>query len=71
MAAAFRNELAVVEWAIKLAGASADAAQHHLTNVAGPFDIRVYQVRLVLKAEPTNVLPIESGNTTAYPYYSA
>ena len=52
---------------------SADAAQHHLTNVAGPFDIRVYQVRLVLKGDEaaTNVLPIESGNTTAYPYYSA
>ena len=49
---------------------SADAAQHNLTNVAGPFDVRVYQVRLVLKAEPTNVVPIESGNTTAYPYHS-
>lgn len=50
---------------------SADAAQHNLTSVAGPFDVRVYQIRLVLKAEPTNVVPIESGNTTAYPYYSA
>ena len=49
---------------------SADAAQHHLTNVAGPFDVRVYQIRLVLKDTPTNVVPIESGNTTAYPYYS-
>ena len=52
---------------------SADAAQHHLTSVAGPFDVRVYQVRLVLKADvgATNVVPVESGNTTAYPYYSA
>lgn len=51
---------------------SADAAQHHLTNVAGPFDIRVYQVRLVLKGDEaaTNVVPIESGNTSAYPYHS-
>lgn len=49
---------------------SADAAQHNLTSVPGPFDVRVYQIRLVLKAEPTNVVPIESGNTTAYPYYS-
>jgi hypothetical protein len=50
---------------------SADAAQHNLTSVAGPFDVRVYQIRLVLKDTPTNVVPIESGNTTAYPYYSA
>jgi hypothetical protein len=49
---------------------SADAAQHNLTGVAGPFDVRVYQIRLVLKDEPTNVVPIESGNTTAYPYHS-
>ena len=52
---------------------SADAAQHNLTGVAGPFDVRVYQVRLVLKGDEaaTNVLPIESGNTTAYPYHGA
>jgi hypothetical protein len=51
---------------------SAYPAQHTLTGVAGPFDIRVYQIKLVLKGtaeDATNVVPIESGNTTAYPYH--
>lgn len=51
---------------------SAYPAQHTLTGVSGPFDIRVYQIKLVLKGtdgDATNVIPIESGNTTAYPYY--
>ena len=50
---------------------SAAPNQHELTGRTNPFNARVYQIRLVLKAEPTNVVPVESGNTTAYPYYSA
>lgn len=51
---------------------SADAAQHNLTNVPGPFDVRVYQIRLVLKADEaaTNVVPVESDSASAYPYHS-
>jgi len=52
---------------------SAYPAQHTLTGVAGPFDIRVYQIKLVLKGtdgDATNVIPVEDGNTTAYPYYT-
>jgi len=50
---------------------SAATGQHNLTGVPGPFPIRVYQIRLVLKSdeEATNVIPIESGNTSAYPYH--
>ena len=51
---------------------SAYPAQHTLTGVAGPFDVRVYQIKLVLKGtdeNATNVVPIEANNTTAYPYY--
>jgi hypothetical protein len=50
---------------------SAATGQHDLTGRTGPFDIRVYKIRLVLKADgdATNVTPIESGNTTAYPYH--
>ena len=50
---------------------SAAANQHNLTGVAGPFPIRVYQIRLVLKGEgdATNVTPIEAGNASQYPYF--
>ena len=52
---------------------SAATNQHNLTSVAGPFDVRVYQIRLVLKADgdATNVVPVESDSASAYPYYSA
>jgi hypothetical protein len=53
---------------------SAYPAQHTLTGVAGPFDVRVYQIKLVLKGtdgDATNVVPIEADNTTAYPYYTS
>jgi hypothetical protein len=46
------------------------ANQHELTSRTNPFNARVYQIRLVLKAEPTNTVPVESDSTTAYPYYS-
>lgn len=44
--------------------------QHELTSRTNPFNARVYQIRLVLKAEPENVLPVESDSASAYPYHS-
>jgi hypothetical protein len=44
--------------------------QHELTSRTNPFNARVYQIRLVLKAEPTNVVPVESDSASAYPYYT-
>ena len=46
--------------------------QHNLTSRASAFDTRVYHIRLVLKADgdATNVVPVESGTSSAYPYHS-
>ena len=46
-------------------------AQHTLTSRATAFDNRVYQIKLILKADihATNVTPVEAGNGSAYPYH--
>ena len=51
-------------------------AQHTLTSRASAFDIRVYQIKLILKEDVFFdngggvVVPIESDNGSAYPYHS-
>jgi hypothetical protein len=52
---------------------SAATGQNALTTV-GALDTRVYKISLVLKADDyayatNNIAPVESGNTTAYPYH--
>lgn len=52
---------------------SAAANQNSLTGV-GALDTRVYKISLILKADDYtfadgNIAPVESGNTTAYPYH--
>ena len=48
------------------------AAQHTLTERPAAFNTRVYQIKLVLKADEaaTNVAPVESGSATHYPYHA-
>lgn len=48
------------------------AAQNALTSRPNAFDTRVYQIKLVLKADvdATNTAPTEAGSTTEYPYHS-
>ena len=48
------------------------ANQHNLTSRPAAFDTRVYQIKLVLKADidATNTAPVESGSATEYPYHS-
>jgi len=49
------------------------ANQHDLTSRPAAFDTRVYQIKLVLKADvdATNTAPTEADSTTEYPYHSA
>jgi hypothetical protein len=48
------------------------ANQHELTSRPAAFDTRVYEIKLVLKADidATNTAPVESGSATEYPYHS-
>lgn len=46
-------------------------AQHTLTTRPSAFDTRVYKIQLVLKASPTNIVPVEDGSSQQYPYFSA
>lgn len=47
--------------------------QHILTDVAGPFDTRVYQIKLILTADgsATQIVPDESDSAAQYPYHNA
>lgn len=47
-------------------------AQHTLTSRPAAFNTRVYEIKLVLKADnaATNVAPVESGSATEYPYHA-
>jgi hypothetical protein len=49
------------------------ANQHDLTGRPSAFDTRVYQIKLVLKADvdATNTAPTEADSLTEYPYHSA
>lgn len=46
--------------------------QHSLTGRPAAFNTRVYEIKLVLKADAnaTNVAPVESGSATEYPYHA-
>lgn len=50
---------------------SAAANQHNLTSVAGPFDTRVYQIKLTLTADgsATQIVPDEADSAAQYPYH--
>jgi hypothetical protein len=47
-------------------------AQHTLTSRPSAFDTRVYEIKLVLKADvdATNVAPVEAGSGAEYPYHA-
>lgn len=47
-------------------------AQHTLTSRPAAFNTRVYEIKLVLKADAnaTNVAPVESGSASEYPYHA-
>lgn len=47
-------------------------AQHTLTSRPAAFNTRVYEIKLVLKADnaATNVVPVEVGSSSAYPYHA-
>ena len=49
------------------------ANQHDLTSRPTAFDTRVYQIKLVLKADvdATNTAPTEADSTSEYPYHAA
>lgn len=49
------------------------ANQHDLTSRPTAFDTRVYEIKLVLKADvdATNTAPTEADSTSEYPYHSA
>lgn len=46
-------------------------AQHTLTSRPAAFNTRVYEIKLVLKGDlaATNVVPVEVGSSSAYPYH--
>lgn len=44
-------------------------AQHTLTERPNSFNTRVYQIKLVLKASATNVVPVEANTASHYPYH--
>jgi hypothetical protein len=48
------------------------SGQHNLTSRTNPFEYRTYQIKLILKdtASPTNVVPVEDGSSTQYPYHA-
>lgn len=48
------------------------ADQHNLTNRPSAFDTRVYQIKLVLKADgdATNTAPVEADSSSEYPYHA-
>ena len=48
------------------------SGQHDLTGREGPFATRVYQIKLVLKADvdATNTAPTEADSLTEYPYHA-
>jgi hypothetical protein len=50
---------------------SAAENQHNLTSRSGPFDTRVYEIRLVLKADEnvSNIAPVEADSLSQYPYH--
>ena len=52
---------------------AAAANQHSLTSVAGPFDNRVYKIKLTLTEDgsATQIVPDESDSTAQYPYHTA
>jgi hypothetical protein len=47
-------------------------AQHTLTVRPDSFNTRVYEIKLVLKADEdaTNVAPVEADSASAYPYHA-
>lgn len=49
------------------------ANQHDLTSRPTAFNTRVYQIKLVLKADgdATNTAPVEADSATEYPYHSS
>jgi len=47
------------------------ANQHDLTGRPTAFNTRVYQIKLVLKADATNTAPTEADSTSEYPYHGA
>lgn len=49
------------------------ANQHNLTSRPTAFNTRVYQIKLVLKADgdATNTAPVEADSATEYPYHSS
>ena len=61
-----------INFKVSISGA---AGQNALTSRVGALDTRVYKISLILKADDTyayatnNIVPVESGNTTAYPYH--
>jgi hypothetical protein len=50
---------------------SAAENQHNLTSRSGPFDTRVYEIRLVLKADEnvSNIAPVEADSGSQFPYH--
>jgi hypothetical protein len=48
------------------------ADQHNLTSRPSAFDTRVYEIKLVLKAEidATNVAPVEADSGSEFPYHA-
>lgn len=52
---------------------SAASNQHNLTSVSGPFDARVYQIKLTLTADgsATQIVPDEADSSAQYPYHTA
>jgi hypothetical protein len=49
------------------------ANQHNLTSRPSAFDTRVYQIKLVLKADvdATNTAPVEADSSSEYPYHAS
>jgi hypothetical protein len=48
------------------------ATGQHILTSRDPFEHRVYQIKLILKADgdATNVVPVEAGSSTHYPYHA-
>jgi hypothetical protein len=61
-----------INFKVSISGA---AGQNALTSRVDALDTRVYKISLILKADDNyayatnNIVPVESGNTTAYPYH--
>lgn len=61
-----------INFKVSISGA---AGQNALTSRVDALDTRVYKISLILKADDytyaaDNIVPVESGNTNAYPYHA-